>query len=235
MEIIEKIKKKFELALLNRNAKLSYSQCGEDLIIDFIFQTLKTPKISYLDIGTHHPTYINNTALSYRNGSTGVCIEPDPFLFKKIKEERQKDICLNVGIGKGFHQEADFYIMSVPTLNTFSKEEAERYVSYGDKKIEQVIKMPLMDVNEIIKKYFNPFPDFISLDVEGLDFAILKSFDFESYRPKVWCIETLTYTENHTEEKIKETIDYMLSKNYFIYADTYINTIFVDKATWEKR
>jgi hypothetical protein len=125
--------------------------------------------------------------------------------------------------------------MSGKTLNTFSKEEAERYVSYGTQKIEQVVKMPLVSVNDIIKTHFDKAPDFISLDVEGYDFAILKSFDFAKYRPKVWCIETLTYTENKTETKIKETVDYLLSKNYFIYGDTYINTIFVDKEAWENR
>ena len=44
MEIIEKIKKKFELALLNRNAKLSYSQCGENLITSSIFTILRASR-----------------------------------------------------------------------------------------------------------------------------------------------------------------------------------------------
>ncbi|MES2592731.1 MAG: FkbM family methyltransferase [Bacteroidota bacterium] len=236
MDLITKIKRRIGVVdTTHEKPKLSYSQCGEDLIIDFIFEQFKLPKISYLDIGAHHPTYINNTALFYKKGSVGVCIEPDPFLFKRIKKVRDRDVCLNVGIGVGKEREADFYIMSIPTLNTFSKEEAERYASYGDKRIARVIKMPIVPVNEIIQKHFNSSPDFISLDVEGLDFSILQSFDFERYRPKVWCIETLTYSENKTEEKIKETIDFMLSKNYFVYADTFINTIFVDNEAWTKR
>jgi FkbM family methyltransferase len=234
MNLLSKIKRRI-LPYSEKPFKVSYSQCGEDLIVDFAFRELKPGKITYLDIGAHHATYLNNTAFFYKKGDTGVCIEPDPILFKKFKRSRPKDICLNVGIGDGKITEADFYIMSGKTLNTFSKEEAERYVSYGTQKIEQVVKMPLVSVNDIIKTHFDKAPDFISLDVEGYDFAILKSFDFAKYRPKVWCIETLTYTENKTETKIKETVDYLLSKNYFIYGDTYINTIFVDKEAWENR
>jgi len=235
MSLIRKIKRKMGLSVPEKKFNVSYSQCGEDLIVNFAFRELGLGKITYLDIGAHDALYLNNTAFFYKQGSRGVCVEPDPALFKKIKRARPKDVCLNIGIGDGTQTEADFYIMSGKTLNTFSKEEAERYVSYGNQKIEQVIKMPLVSVNEIIKQHFKGTPDFVSLDVEGYDLVILKSFDFAKYRPKVWCIETLTYTEDHTEVKIKDTIDFLLSKGYFIYGDTYINTIFVDKEAWKNR
>lgn len=236
MSLKDKVRRKINSLVIDEHAKISYSQCGEDLIIRFILNDLGKTTISYLDIGAHHPTYINNTALFYKTGSRGVSIEPDPFLFETIAKERPEDINLNIGIGgQPVRSEADFYILSEKTLNTFSKEEAERCVSYGNKKIEKVVKLPLVPINEIIQQHFHPVPDFVSLDVEGYDIVILKSFDFEKFRPKVWCIETLTYTEDKTERKIQETIDYMISKGYFVYADTYINTIFVDKTSWLNR
>lgn len=39
----------------------SYSQCGEDRILAFIFRSLGIDKPSYLDIGAHHPYMLNNT------------------------------------------------------------------------------------------------------------------------------------------------------------------------------
>jgi hypothetical protein len=75
----------------------------------------------------------------------------------------------------------------------------------------------------------------ISLDAEGFDLEILKSMDFNKYRPQIFCIETLTYTENGTEEKILPIIDFMNQKGYFAYADTYINSIFIDKTIWNKK
>ena len=72
-------------------------------------------------------------------------------------------------------------------------------------------------------------------DVEGLDLAILKSFDFAHCRPRVICIETLTYAEDGSEHKLNEVIDVLRVNDYFVYADTYINTIAVDQRVWTRR
>lgn len=214
----------------------TYSQCGEDRIIEFIFdQYLKIKSPTYMDIGAYHPFTFSNTALLYEKGARGVCIEPDPCLFEEIKKHRKQDVCLNIGVGTGTNEFAEFYVMSSRTLNTFSKEEAERYQSFGNQTIQEVIKVPVFPVNQVIKEHLGKSPNFISLDVEGLDLDILKSFDFNAYRPEVFCIETLTYTEDSSERKISEIIEFMVSKNYFLYADTYINSIFVDLYSWNNR
>ncbi len=235
MRKIKSLIKNITLLIKSFEAGHSYAQCGEDLILRFIFDVLGIVKPTYLDIGAHHPTRLSNTYLFYQMGSRGVCVEPDPTLFSIIKKRRYRDICLNVGVGVIQEDKADFYVMSEKTLNTFSKEEAERYQSYGNKKIEKVIQIPLMPVNDIIKKNFPICPDLVSLDVEGLDLAILKAFDFSLHRPPVFCIETLTYTEDKSERKITEINDLMSQNNYFPYADTYINTIFVENTAWSKR
>lgn len=216
--------------------RFSYAQCGEDLIIEHILRNyLGIEKPSYLDIGAHHPTHLSNTYLFYQQGGGGVCVEPDPTLFAAILKARPRDVCLNVGVGFAEATAAEFYVMSARTLNTFSKEEAERYQSYGTYKIDEVITIPLLTVNAVLERYFERRPDLVSVDVEGLDFEILKSFDFSRFRPPVFCVETLTYAEDKTERKITEIMDLMRSAGYFSYADTYINTIFVEEETWKGR
>ncbi len=219
--------------LKDRHGQKTFAQCGEDIIVAFIFYSLKIDKPTYFDIGTNHPIHLNNTYYFYNKGSSGICIEPDPDLFPAIKRTRGKDICLNAGIGIGEETEANFYVMSTNTLNTFCQETALRYASYGKQQIKKVIPISLITISEISKKYF--VPDFISLDVEGYELSILKSIDFNILRPKVFCIETLSYTEDKTEKKLDDIIDYMLQQRYFVYADTYINTIFVDESIWKNR
>ena len=78
--------------------------------------------------------------------------------------------------------------MSVPEWNTFDQAEAERRVAAneGKVKIERVVKMPLIAINRIIADYFPPNgPDFLSIDIESLDLAVLKTLDFTRFRPKV--------------------------------------------------
>ncbi|MHB1316315.1 MAG: FkbM family methyltransferase, partial [Minisyncoccota bacterium] len=126
----------------------------------------------------------------------------------------------------------NYYIMSTPTLNTFSKEEAYEYVKKHGRSIKEIKKIEMWTISQIIKTYSNNiFPDILLIDTEGLDFTILKSIDWSGSLPKIICVETMSHSENKNIDILK----FMEEKNYIIYADTYINTIFVRKDVWEKR
>lgn len=226
--------KKIASALRNCEAWHSYSQCGEDLILNFLFEWLGISLPTYMDIGAHHPVYLSNTYYFYRKGSRGVCVEPDPGLFRGLKKKRKKDVCLNVGVGSE-NKEAVFYVMSQKTLNTFSLKEAERYQKDGRYTIVDKIKIPICDINQLIAENFDECPNFISLDVEGMDLIVLQALNFKKHRPEVFCVETLTFTTDNSEEKLTGIIDYMIDNDYLVYGDTYINTIFVDKHKWNDR
>jgi len=210
---------------------ISYSQCGEDLIMRYIFNVLEIKQPSYIDIGAHHPSYLNNTAIFYLSGSKGINIEPDQILYKEFLVKRKYDINLNTCIADK-DEEKDFYFMSTPTLNTLSKIEADKYVSLGYS-INSVIKLKADTLPNIIKKYWNNiFPDLLSLDTEGMDETILKSINYESNYPIVICVETLSFSNNGNGIKNKSIIRFLESKGYLVYADTNINTIFVRKEVW---
>lgn len=220
---------------LFKKGQRSFSQSGEDLIIRRALSRMGINRPTYLDIGANDPVINSNTYLLYTKGSRGVLVEPDPFLFRKLKKKRSKDILINCGIGLCNDELADFYVMSNKSLNTFSKKDAEKVQSYGKEKIEKIIKVPIITINEVIKKNLDRFPNFISIDVEGLDLELLITFDFDKYQPELFCIETITYTQDNSETKEKEIFEYMESKGYMAFADTYINTIFVDRNKWLKR
>ena len=207
--------------------KRSFSQCGEDLIVQFIFNQLGITKPTYLDIGAHHPYYISNTALFYLNGSRGINIEPDPILFKEFFTERKEDINLNVGVGE-IEGEADFYIIDSPTLNTFSKEQAEGYSKEGNYNIVKVEKISLLTLEQIINQYANNiFPDFLSLDAEGIDEIITAQIALLRTKPIVICVETISFSTTGNGIKNVELQKFLEGLGYMLYADTYINSIFV--------
>lgn len=207
--------------------KKTYSQTGEDIIVDSVFHSLKIDKPSYLDIGANDPWFISNTAGFYKRGCHGVTIEPNPLLYKRIKRQRRKDINLNVGIGPNGGN-FPFYIMSSDTMSTFSKDEAEKLVNDYDFKIEKIIDVPIVSVQDIIDKYCGgKFPDFLTIDTEGMDYEILKSIDYSENYPKVICAETREYGEGIEAGKHEKEIETLLIENgYKIYANTYLNTIF---------
>ncbi len=213
----------------------SYSQSGEDVIVNFIFHCLGIESPSYIDIGANHPFSLNNTAFFYHKGSRGINIEPNPELFQLLQEHRKNDINLNIGIAheKGF---MDFYVMSVPTMSTFSLTESEMLRKETSIDVSRVIKTKTDTLSNVLNEHAQGiFPDFLSLDVEGFEEAILESIDYDHNFPKVICIETLTYTENNTELKEQSLIDYLISKGYILYADTYINSVLVRCDLWKNR
>lgn len=213
-------------------SKISYSQFGEDIIVENFFKTFfKKNNPTYFDIGTNDPVIGNNTYLLYTNQSFGVCVEPDPVLFEKIKSRRPLSVNINAGIGIDDATEGSLYIFPSPYTgwNTFSKAEAEIKVKQSGIQYKSIVQVPFISINQLIKEHFKSSPDFISIDVEGLDFEILKTIDFSLYRPTMFCIETTFFDVNHKGEKNTVISDFMIRNGYVVYADTYINTIFVRK------
>jgi FkbM family methyltransferase len=207
----------------------TYSQAGEDAVLSFLFADKKINKVSYLDIGTSKPDICNNTFLFYIKGNRGVCVEADKTLVPYIQKLRPHDKVINAGVAVSDKAEADFYIFDISSISTFDKDEAERRQGHGTYKIKEVVTVPLTSINNIIKQNFETFPDFLSIDIEGLDLEVLKSLDFDKFPIPVICVETCTYSENHVRPKDHSIAELVTSKGYEIYADTYINTIFVNK------
>src|SRR5687767_14108710 len=85
--------------VFRRTGKVSYAQCGEDLIVDYVFTALGVQGPTYLDIGANDPVSLSNTYLFYRRRCAGVCVEPNPPLCEAFRRKRPRDHCLNVGVG----------------------------------------------------------------------------------------------------------------------------------------
>ena len=215
--------------------KVSYSQCGEDLIVRYIFDLLCIKKPSFLDIGAHHAYYLSNTALFYENGSTGINVEPDPHLFSGLQKHRKRDKNLNIGITEK-DGESDFYIMSSPTMNTFCQEKALELEQEYNFKILRKIKIKTLSIDSLIQQYCNnKVPEFLNIDAEGIDGEIVNSLGQSENRPVVICVETLSYSETGKGVKNNGIIDKIKNLDYTLLSDTYINSIFVHREPWENQ
>ncbi len=235
MEIYRNIKPAFMFK------NISFSQTGEDIIVEIILNTIGyTKNINYCDIGANSPWKLSNTAKFYfknKRDYTGVLVEPDPFLAKFLKSKRKNDIIVNKGIKSQEEDltELDFFIMDSKTLNTFSNEEASYYESLGYK-VNEVKSVEVVDINSLFESYFiNKQIHFLSIDVEGLDYQILKSLDFKRFKPICICIETINFVTEGMAQKDDRIINFLLSNGYFEYAFTGINSIFVNKQMWLNR
>lgn len=234
-----RIKGKLQAGYLILKGKVqpSFSQAGEDQIIRYLVNDcLQLNNPSYLDIGTYHPVLGNNTYYFYLRGSRGVCIEPNPFFAPLIRKHRRHDVFLQAGVGVGQETSSDYFLFpdQYAGWNTFSKTDAENRSTETGIAYRKMENVPLVTVNDVMAKHFDGWPNFISLDVEGLDLQILQSIDFEKYRPEIICVETITFSNSNEQEKIDDISSFVKGKGYFVFADTYVNTIFCRKEAFKK-
>lgn len=212
---------------LNTFPEVSFAQQGEDLIIKNIFSMIGIAEATYLDVGAHDPIRGSNSYLFYALGSHGVLVEPNPTYAQKLKAARPRDVVIDkgVGTGKGKGKTATYYDFGDDGQeNTFSSEQVERLAKLGMKPL-RVIEMPLVDINDVIATNFpSSPPDLLSIDTEGLDLEILKTLDFDRFRPPVLCVETLEVGTNRT---IDEIASFLRRKRYVTRGGTFVNTIFV--------
>jgi hypothetical protein len=224
--------------IINRilKTKLSYSQCGEDLIVDFIFSAIEPGKItgSYIDIGAHHPLYLNNTYLFYRKGWSGINIDPIKENINLFNNKRPRDLNLCLGVGD-ITEEKDFYVMDPKTLSSFNKAYVDKCITHGHK-LKRIDRVTFQSVKDFIKyNRLSNDVDLLTIDTEESEWDAIKGFWDCGIFPKVIICESVEYSPR-LNKSIKERviIDNILKYDYFVYADTYINTVFIYNEFWKQ-
>lgn len=206
----------------------SFSQKGEDLIIEKIFRNKKQG--FYVDVGAYDPIKLNNTGRLYLKGWKGINIEPNPKLIQSFFFQRKRDINLNIGIGTRTGV-FNFYELIPDALSTFSQKEYKIYLNLGYR-LKSKRKIHVLRLEKVLKKYVKGEIDFMSVDAEGLDLEVLQSNDWKKYRPKVICVETGEHgylVEGKESTNKKSSIDEFLAKRgYKEYYSNDLNTIYID-------
>lgn len=210
---------------LKKFKKNSYSQLFEDYFLDK-FMGFKKDGF-YVDIGANDPTFLNNTKLFYLKGWRGINIEPNVRKYKDFLKGRPNDININMGVGEKA-ETINFYDFNDDVLSTFSSEESKKRLSAGYK-IKNISKVDIDRLENILKSHCKSDfkTDFMSIDTEGFDLAVLKSNDWKKFRPKFICIEVASFDKNEIN-KDRPLEEFLNSKNYKEVFFNGINSIFVD-------
>ena len=193
----------------------SYSQCYEDLILFALFFDIK--KGFYIDIGANDPNYISVTKAFYLRGWYGINIEPLPNMYNMLKKYRDRDINLQIGVGE---KEGNETLIVMGTGSYLKKNNSVHNAN--------TLNISIYTMKYILNKYVpkNETIQFCKIDIEGGEKNALLGYDFENYRPKVFCIES---TKPGTFIPCHEEWEYLLIKNDFSFAYQYkINRFYID-------
>jgi len=214
---------------LQLHARPGFSQFGEDASVAAFLRNVGRACHFYLDIGANHPVRHSNTWLFYRDGASGLVVEANPMLARRLRRRRPRDTVVNVGVLPEGSGTMELQIMDFDGLSTMSPEWGERVASTGMARAQRRVTVPVIGINDLLRQHVSSKPvDFASIDIEGLDFDVLSAWDFDAFRPFLLCAET---TEANAAEYRREERVYglMKSRGYEPLFETFANTIFIDR------
>jgi len=186
--------------------KKSYSQCGEDKLITNFFFNKKIYNGTYLDIGAYNPIKYNNTFLLFKSGWSGINIDLNQTsidLFN-ILRPKDKNICAAISDKK---ERAKVLMENIfSPLNSISKDQSIKLKNITNKKKTYYIQTKT--IGSIVKKKF----DFLNIDIEGMDFRVLKSINLLKFQPSLICIEILEKKSVLQVKNYLKRLDYLYIK-----------------------
>ena len=167
---------------------LAYSQDGEDMVLRRLFE--RKPSGFYVDVGAHHPFRFSNTCYFYRRGWRGINIDPNPDAIKAFLRDRPADINLSFGVSEEPGNIA-FHFFNEPALNTFDVELAAERSRIPGYRLLETKSVPVRRLDDLLAEFLPPNQkiDFLSVDVEGLDLSVLRSNDWNRFRPHLLLVE----------------------------------------------
>lgn len=159
-------------------ARFSFSQFGEDLVIEELLDQMRISHGFYVDVDAFDPVIGSNTLLLFKRGWSGINIDVDEQKIERFRRARPRDWNLACGVSEVASQK-QFARYAAASMTRLITETDHRSV-LGDPPLEifEVEKRPLQAILED-----SPFRgrqiDFLNIDCEGSDLEVLESLDLD--------------------------------------------------------
>jgi FkbM family methyltransferase len=186
-----------------------FSQKGQDKFLhEQVFKGKQ--KGFFVEVGAHDGISFSNSYFFEKYlGWTGLCVEPNPELFKKLFQNRScycEQCCITNFSGQKPFLKCTGYILEMYSglLDSMDPRHTERInteiATYGGDK--EIIFVNCMNFKELFQKYKITHIDFLSLDIEGGEEAALRTIDFSQVS-----IDVIIVENNFNENIIKNYLE----------------------------
>ena len=170
----------------------------------------------FVDVGAHDGITINNTLYFERyNNWSGINIEPIETVYNKLIQNRPKSININCAVCNN-DGETDFFCNTGYTemisgiTNTFHPEHLKRLNNENLIKgsTTKIIKVNTKKLETIFDEHAIRHVNYLSIDVEGAEFEVIKSINFD----KVF-IDVIGFEVNYEDAGIP-IVTYLEERGY---------------------
>ncbi|MFH2102000.1 MAG: FkbM family methyltransferase [Chloroflexota bacterium] len=195
----------------------SYAQLGQDLIALKFFRLYPARHKVFLDIGAFDGIGFSNSRLFFEHGWSGVCVEPVLKNFTKLQKLYEGTNVVTVRAAATDHEgQLELNVATIPwaedwgsDVSSLTDDAKERWPDY----IWEKEVVPATTVNKILDANEVDRVDFVSIDVEGQELAVLRGFDLAKYQPHLIVVE---YSDKPGRQ---ELVKHLNNQGYFVWSD----------------
>jgi len=194
-----------------------YSQENQDSYLETnVFKGFKNG--FFVDVGAYDGKHINNTLyFEETNEWTGINIEPIPKIFDYLMTNRPNCINVNCAICNE-EGETDFLLnkgyteMLSGIKNTFDQRHITRLEDENSQmgSTTEVVKVTTKKLTSILQEHAISHIHYLSIDVEGAEFEVIQSIDFD----KIF-IDVIGFENNYDDNSIP-ILRYLEERNYVV-------------------
>lgn len=181
----------------------------------------------YVDVGANDGIEINNTLyFNLNNNWTGINIEPIEEVYNKLTKNRKNDINLNCAVANidgymKFYKNTGYTSMLSGLVDTYEIRHLHRlyYENSQTNSKTEIIDVETKKLETIFDIYNVKHIHYLTIDVEGAEFDVIKSINFD----KVF-IDVIGFENNYADTSINIK-EYLNKKNYKIlyeYSDIFM-------------
>lgn len=176
---------------------------------------------TFLEIGGYDGITGSNTYFLEKNLNwNGIIIECNPVMAQKCKDNRNCIIC-DKAIYKESNQTIDFIIPKGREISGGREQLAgilnhlrpkHSYHFRESYKINEILKVNTININELLENHKIYEIDYVSLDIEGYELEVLKSWNFDKHK-----INFITIEHGNAIDYQNDINKYLLSKGFKLH------------------
>lgn len=194
----------------------SYSQLEQDKILDHALFSSKEGGV-FVEVGATDGYHFSNTLFFEKwRGWRGICIEPNPIEFEKLKNSSRTCIKENYAISD---KEGETEFLAIDGYGKGLSGMISSYDPKHLKRIEQelkghdstrhIYKVKTIPLQKLLDRHQITYVDYCSIDVEGAEMQVLQSIDYDKTYIECFTIENNYGLERETK--------YLKSKGYSLW------------------
>ena len=210
--------KKFKI-FKSKKFNLHLGEFGEDIFICRFFRNKNNGV--YVDIGCYHPIKGSLTYCLFKKGWNGINVDLSKSSIDLFNIARPHDININSAISNKDGE--TFYYENGPINQQNS------LIQNNDLK-----KIPIKcyKLSTILKNYNINKVDFLNIDVEGYDYEVISSLNFNEVNPIMICIEQNDFNISKIlDNKIHR---FLIEKQYFLASKIGVSLIYIQNKYEDK-